>query len=316
MKKTSVAFSALAIVALVSACSTPDRPVTSRAEFDPDTKTPYIGHMAGSEGPVGNPSAINEDEQVSTSTDERNSADLAGNEIPDADRMEDREMDMSGASAEGEMAKDMDHDQSVTTHRTSETSTTGASTEANEESDTASATSIPMSKSEMKSKRNKSAKKYREAMPAMSEQQMLWQKELALNQMHHINQKEIAMAEMAKEKSENAQVKAMADKILADHQKLKDQVKSVADAETVSLHSFQPATHEAAFMDRLRSMEGAEFDRAFMTSMKMSHESALRDLRFSQSMVKDPEVAALIRGAIPSIRSHGQMSTTGASRIK
>lgn len=335
-------------LAFVTACSTPDRPITSEAEFSPETSTPYVGSMPGSEGPIGQPNPVrttgasldeesadmtasdassdasrtstadtnasedledmdvastsNTDETLATNdsqidddrvslfegNEQQNSANLGGNDLPEYDRMGERETVVTGASTEHSKHHAMKKNKK-------RTNVSGASSEA----------AAPV-KAKAKSMK-KSA--------TVSEAQKLWQKELALNQLHHINQKELAMAKMAKEKSENAQVKSMADQIIADHQQLEEKVKAVSESEQLPLHSYQAATHEAAFMDRLGGLEGNEFDQAFLQSMKKGHNMALRDLQSVQGSAHDPEVVALIKGAIPSIRKHGNM-TSGASLAK
>lgn len=272
--------SVVALVALVSACSS-GRPVTSEPEFLPGGSTPHLGGMPGSEGPIG-PAYYPEASGRSTELPAENDVVVQNEPLPPPATNR-SQIDRKRVSIFEENKRRSGMAKKSQARATRKVRTTGASVEP------------------------------RVKRPALSEAQKLWQKELALNQLHHINQKEMRMSQMALDKTENAQVKAMATKILADHQKIESRVKAVAESENIPLHSYQTATHEAAFVDRWEKMEGKDFDQAFLASMKTGHDMAIGDLKIVERSAHDPEVAALIRGAMPSIRQHDRM-TTGASR--
>lgn len=144
---------------------------------------------------------------------------------------------------------------------------------------------------------------------------MMVQNTMVLNQLHHINQKEIAMAELAKSKTTGMQAKNMADRLIADHEKMDERLKMVAERAGVELASFQPATHEMAMMDTMKELEGKEFDQAFMQSMKASHEMAMENLRSAKRMVKDPQIIQAINEAMPQIQKHHRSSQAAAQNV-
>lgn len=138
--------------------------------------------------------------------------------------------------------------------------------------------------------------------------------ELTLNELHHLNQKEIQMAQLAQEKAESAQVKQHAQRVLTDHQNLETRVQEVAESKNVKLQDFQPSTYEKAVMDRLRSLSGKEFDMAFNWNMKDGHHRAIQTLRMQRKTVKDPQITSLISQAIPKMRQHAKPSSSKQSR--
>lgn len=144
---------------------------------------------------------------------------------------------------------------------------------------------------------------------------MMVQNTMVLNQLHHINQKEIAMAELAKSKTTGMQAKNMADRLIADHEKMDERLKIVAERAGVELASFQPATHEMAMMDTMKELEGKQFDQAFMQSMKASHEMALENLRAAKRLVKDPQIIQAINEAMPQIQKHHRSSRAAAQNV-
>jgi putative membrane protein len=55
---------------------------------------------------------------------------------------------------------------------------------------------------------------------------------------------------------------------------------------------------------RLRSLEGAEFEREFMAAMVKDHTSALALVTDAQSRANDKDVVALLKGARTMIEAH------------
>lgn len=131
--------------------------------------------------------------------------------------------------------------------------------------------------------------------------------ELALNELHHINQKEIMMSEMAERKAQSPQLKQQAGAIMADHKALESQVKAAAEAQKVELGTFTPSTFEKSTMDRLDKLSDAQFDQAFMRQLTMSHQMAAKQLKLTRSQVTNPLVARLINQTMPKITQHSQM---------
>ncbi|RZA00196.1 MAG: DUF4142 domain-containing protein, partial [Proteobacteria bacterium] len=144
----------------------------------------------------------------------------------------------------------------------------------------------------------------------------LMNREVALNQLHHINQKEIAMANLAASRSSRSAVKNTATRIKADHQALETRVEEVARARSVTLAKYTPATYEEVTMDKLEALEGADFDTAFAQVMKDGHKLTSAQLRILRNRVSDREVLALIDQALPKVRMHEEKSKNVLSSIK
>jgi predicted outer membrane protein len=142
---------------------------------------------------------------------------------------------------------------------------------------------------------------YGEDLPALRGIQL----EMALNRLHHINQKEIEMAKLAETKAKSANVLNLAHRIRADHEALEAKVKAIADKRNISLKSYQPATYEVALRDRLESLpEGREFETAFLRVNERGHDEAARDLRMVRNNLRDSEVRDLINQALPQMAAH------------
>jgi predicted outer membrane protein len=144
----------------------------------------------------------------------------------------------------------------------------------------------------------------------------LVQKTIVLNELHHINQREIALAEIAKSKASTAAAERVADAVIATHEKLDSGVEDVARRAGVELGAYQAATHEQAVMDSLRDLNGKDFDRAFLASMKMSHESAAADLRRAKQYTKDPLLSRVINDTLPELEKHKRQSRRAEERVR
>ena len=132
--------------------------------------------------------------------------------------------------------------------------------------------------------------------------------EMVLNQLHHMNQKEIQLSQMAIEKAQSPQVKNAAQEMLKDHQALETRVQELAKAQQLQLSDFQPATDEKQMMDRFGKLSGRQFDAAFMQNVHFSHKAAMENLKLARSEVRDPQIRSLIDQTIPKVSQHKQLS--------
>jgi putative membrane protein len=101
---------------------------------------------------------------------------------------------------------------------------------------------------------------------------------MLLSFIHHANQHEIEMARIAKEKSHSPQVKAFADRLIADHQAADDRVVTFAKGRGVDLEAVRAqarATAEAIQQERqTRAVGSASGEWAFTAEPGMDREAA------------------------------------------
>jgi putative membrane protein len=152
--------------------------------------------------------------------------------------------------------------------------------------------------------------------------------------LHWSNQREIALANLAKQKSSNSAVKDYADTIINDHQKADAEVQSFATAHNVDLkqdlHAMQEkregqtATGEAArpmppagtggggmsaenkkAIDQLSQLKGPEFDRQFVRTMAESHRKVIDHLKtIRANPANDRDLAQLVDKLLPTEQKH------------
>jgi putative membrane protein len=132
---------------------------------------------------------------------------------------------------------------------------------------------------------------------------------LILNQVHHINQKEIRLSQLALKQGERAEVKDFAKMMINQHQAADQKVAALAKSKKIDLRSFQPADFETVAVDQLKQLKGAPFDQAFMDAMKSGHQHAARDLQEAKDGTNDEQVKALLGEILPTVKHHESMAS-------
>src|SRR5215831_957430 len=142
--------------------------------------------------------------------------------------------------------------------------------------------------------------------------------------LHRSNQYEIAMANLAKDRSSNQAVKDYADLVISDHKKADDELQSVAAAEYMDAarsrevqttgEYFRPmpragmgvsgmaAEHQKA-LDELGKLKGPEFDRRFAKALADEHRKVIDHLKTVRANATDRDLA-LIDKLLPTEQKH------------
>ncbi len=136
------------------------------------------------------------------------------------------------------------------------------------------------------------------------------QREMVLTRLHHINQHEIEAAQLAEAKATAPEVKSAARMILADHQKLDDEVLASAKSFGFNLLGYQASTFEKLGSDRLKELSGSEFDREFIHMMRKGHAEVYGQLKHLRGEIKDSQLRAVVDTALPRIEAHRQMTAS------
>jgi putative membrane protein len=165
---------------------------------------------------------------------------------------------------------------------------------------------------------------------------------------HHANQGEIEMAKLAKDNSKSDQVQKFAERIIKDHEKADEDVKSFAKTHNIDLKSMEGMKDSAgkkvedseaagspgsmagkpamgdmkehagmhggmrehkATLDKLRGLKGAEFDREFANAMVQDHQKAIDKLTNARTRISgNAELTAFIDKLLPVLKQHLAMA--------
>lgn len=138
---------------------------------------------------------------------------------------------------------------------------------------------------------------------------MAVQRAVLINKLHHINQHEIQLGQLAQSQSQSQQVKNFAQQMVQDHQSADQQLQTLAKSENVGLQDFTPADYEKVGMDNLKKLNGSQFDNAFLNMIRTGHKVTMQDLQAVRSDVKDPKIRSYISSILPQIQHHEALAS-------
>jgi putative membrane protein len=123
-----------------------------------------------------------------------------------------------------------------------------------------------------------------------------------------MNYEEIELAKLARDKAgDNQALKTFAQTLESDHKANEDSVTTLSRQENVTL-SGTPASIDLKYK-RMESLNGADFNRAFLEDAVKDHSEALAFFEADKTKVRnDPDVYHYVEETIPVLRAHLQMA--------
>jgi len=114
---------------------------------------------------------------------------------------------------------------------------------------------------------------------------------------------EVELGKLAKDKASSDQVKQFAQRMVDDHSKANDELKSIAQNKNITLPTELDAKDKAVH-DRLAKLSGEQFDKAYMQHMLQDHRKDVAAFRTESKSGKDPEVKAFAAKTLPTLEEH------------
>jgi len=139
---------------------------------------------------------------------------------------------------------------------------------------------------------------------------------LILSQMHQTNLMEIELGKIAERKASSSEVRAYANQLVQDHTKVDQMVVAMAQDSGTNLKSgaeaHQAARHETArekeLERKLKSAQGADFDRIFLKESSADHDKLISKLQQDKQNTSDEELETLIEKVIPVLEQHRELA--------
>lgn len=123
-----------------------------------------------------------------------------------------------------------------------------------------------------------------------------------------INESEVDLGKMARDKATNAEVKTFARDMVAAHEKMENEGESLAKRLNISPNSQANDSLEAAndmTDDRLEALaKGMPFDTAYVNSQVMGHEKAIAFLSRAREQATSAELRTWLEGASRNVQTH------------
>lgn len=113
---------------------------------------------------------------------------------------------------------------------------------------------------------------------------------------------EVAAGKLAAVQGSSADVKAFGQRMVDDHTKADDQLKTLASQKNFALPAVPDAKHQA-MLDSLQAKQGEAFDTAFIADMKKGHADAIKVFT-AGSQSKDSDIAQFASATLPTLKDH------------
>jgi len=117
------------------------------------------------------------------------------------------------------------------------------------------------------------------------------------------NMTEVKLGQMAADKATKPEVKEFGQRMVTDHTKANDDLKSVASAQKIDLPTSLDAKHQAV-VDRLSKLSGAEFDRAYVKDMVRDHDADVKAFQHQSQYGQDSALRDYAARTLPTLQDH------------
>jgi putative membrane protein len=125
---------------------------------------------------------------------------------------------------------------------------------------------------------------------------------------------EVELGKLASQKASADNVKQFGQRMVDDHSKANDELKSLAASKKITLPA-EMGAEEKALHDRLSKLSGAAFDRAYMKAMVADHVKDVNEFKMESKSGKDPDVKAWAGKTLPTLEDHLKMAREANSAV-
>jgi putative membrane protein len=145
-----------------------------------------------------------------------------------------------------------------------------------------------------------------------------------LARLHHDNQMEIAAGKLAQKRASSEKVREYGAMLVEDHTKADESLRKVAKSEGIVLAEEAaprgPAearhkSEESDAMERLQTLDGADFDREFVKAMTNDHDHSITTVEDGKDEVQVPAIRALLDEVRPLLQKHREAVSDLASTV-
>ena len=125
---------------------------------------------------------------------------------------------------------------------------------------------------------------------------------------------EVELGRIASTRAANPRVKEFGQRMIDDHGKANNELKEVAEKESVALPETMNDQHRAT-VARLSNLQGAAFDRAYMDAMVKDHQEDVEKFR-QHTRDTDPGVRDFASKTLPTLQEHLKMAQEGDAETR
>lgn len=126
---------------------------------------------------------------------------------------------------------------------------------------------------------------------------------------------EVQLGQIASDKGSSQDVKDFGSKMVADHGKANDELKSIAQTKGIQLPDKLDSKHQAT-VDKLSKLSGADFDKAYVSEMVTDHKKDNSLFQKEASSGKDADIKAFASKTDETVKMHLSMIQDIQSKLK
>ncbi len=117
------------------------------------------------------------------------------------------------------------------------------------------------------------------------------------------NVAEVELGRLATQKASGDDVKKFGQRMVDEHSKANDELKTLVQGKNIALPNTMDAAHKAVH-DRLAKLSGVAFDRSYVREMVAGHRKVAAEFRAESMNGKDADVKAFASKMLPTIEEH------------
>lgn len=126
---------------------------------------------------------------------------------------------------------------------------------------------------------------------------------------------EVLLADLALQKTTNAEVKALATMAKADHEGANSELNALATQKNISLPQTMSDDLKKEY-DDLINKTGSDFDKAYIDLMVKNHKNVVDLFEKESEKGNDPDMKSWAGAKLPSLRQHLEMAETTKDNLK
>jgi len=119
---------------------------------------------------------------------------------------------------------------------------------------------------------------------------------------------EVELGKIAAEKGQSQEVKDFGNRMVTDHGKANDQLKTVASKLNVTVPDKVDAKHQATIDKFSKMSSGDAFDKAYAKNMVQDHQEDIAEFQKASKQVKDADLKKFIDDTVPVMKEHLDMA--------
>jgi putative membrane protein len=126
---------------------------------------------------------------------------------------------------------------------------------------------------------------------------------------------EVELGKVAASKATNEQIRKLAKRMVDDHTKALDDLRAVAKKDSITLPAAVDPNDEA-IKDRLDSLSGTPFDRAYMDAIIKDHRQDVVEFRTQSKTAKNADVKGYATKMLPMLEEHLKVAQSTSRAVR